>query len=191
MSCSPNAYAGFTLIELLVVVLIIGILAAVAVPMYENAVWKSRAVPLQVWAKKLLEAEESYYLANGRYTRCLDQLDIDYQQVFPKIIDQQSGYWDGGHWANDCVMQVSTENDFPGMQILTEGQYIRVVFSEGKYTEQGFGVYLSLPREDRKVGGAIKQCTMPNWQEWKKLLAGMGYKNVVLGTYLCYQQVNQ
>ncbi len=57
--------SGFTLIELLVVVLIIGILAAIAVPQYQRAVWRSRAVQLQVAIKKTMDAEEEYHLANN------------------------------------------------------------------------------------------------------------------------------
>ncbi len=68
--------AGFMLIELLVVVLIIGILAAVAVPQYEKAVMKSRMNSIFPLLKSIKDAQEVYYLANGEYTGDLTKLDV-------------------------------------------------------------------------------------------------------------------
>lgn len=68
---------GFTLIELLVVVLIIGILAAVAVPQYKKAVAKARTAEALAMLKSLVNAEEAYYLANGEYTSDISKLDVN------------------------------------------------------------------------------------------------------------------
>ena len=67
---------GFTLIELLVVVLIIGVLAAVALPQYQKAVEKSRAQEAFAVLKSMWQANEVYFMANGTYSPNLESLDV-------------------------------------------------------------------------------------------------------------------
>ena len=69
--------SGFTLIELLVVVLIIGILAAVAVPQYQLAVDKARTKSIFPVMRHIRDAEEVYRLANGSYTTDFRELSVD------------------------------------------------------------------------------------------------------------------
>ncbi len=67
---------AFTLIELLVVVLIIGVLAAVAVPQYKLTVEKSRATEGIVALRAIAQANDIYRLQNGTYSENLAELDI-------------------------------------------------------------------------------------------------------------------
>lgn len=72
---------GFTLIEMLVVVLIIGILAGVALPQYENAVWKTRFAEVYTVTNAIEKSLSLYVLQNGYPSRAIsltkDDLDIE------------------------------------------------------------------------------------------------------------------
>ncbi len=69
---------GFTLIELLVVVLIIGILAAIALPQYFKAVEKARGAEALSLFGAIAGAQQRYYLTQDQYTESLGQLDLDF-----------------------------------------------------------------------------------------------------------------
>ena len=77
----PNAHPqprrGFTLIELLIVVVIIGILAAVAIPKFQTTKGKAHAGAIKSDLKNLTTAQEAYFYENATYADDLTLLDLD------------------------------------------------------------------------------------------------------------------
>ena len=71
-----SRHSGFTLIELLIVVVIIGILAAIAIPKFANTKGKAYAASMRSDLRNLATAEEGYYFSHEAYTSDLTQLDF-------------------------------------------------------------------------------------------------------------------
>lgn len=67
---------GFTLIELLVVVLIIGILAAMAMPQYFKAVERSRMTEAVTLLGNIAQAEQRKYMQVNKFTANYGALDV-------------------------------------------------------------------------------------------------------------------
>ena len=122
---------GFTLIELLVVVLIIGILAAVALPQYQKAVEKSKATQAITLLKAVYQAQKAYILANGTSATSFDELalDIPWEQGTPYRTGDKDTRTNG-EWA------ISLYRD-------TNGDIIFVRRLTGKYAQVGFSFYIS------------------------------------------------
>jgi type IV pilus assembly protein PilE len=69
---------GFTLIELLIVIVIVGILAAVAIPVYTNYMLRARRADAKTALEQLRASEEMFRAENGVYTANLALLNANW-----------------------------------------------------------------------------------------------------------------
>jgi len=65
---------GFTLIELMIVIAIIGILAAVAIPSYQNYTKRAKASEAKVMLDAIRTHQESFRAENNRYSKTLTKV---------------------------------------------------------------------------------------------------------------------
>ena len=137
-------FRGFTLIELLVVVLIIGILAAIALPKYEIAVEKSRVAEAQIMLKNAQQAMVLCYMQDCRSWRNTD-------------FELGGGEW-GCNWSHTETDCYTTKNFVYDLTDNTQ-----IIASRYKNGEEQYSLGLLTPYDGE---GWDSPLSCDGWTDW-------------------------
>ena len=120
--------AGFTLIELMIVVAIVGILAAIAIPSYQNYILQSRRTSALNAIMDLASRESRYFTANNTYTSSM--LTLGYSADPLPVTDANSHYY-------DLSAQTSNNNTNFTLQAVPFGNQANDTCGTFTYTDLG------------------------------------------------------
>ena len=128
---------GFTLIEVMVVVAIIGILAAIGYPSYQNQVQKTRRADAKAALMEFAQGAERYYTQNGDYDGYVPPFDES-----PR--DSSNKFYDLVFAPNDQSFDLSAD-----AEERPRGRCLRHTDDQSDW-HQGFG------RQQRELLGALR-----------------------------------
>lgn len=128
---------AFTLIEMLVVVLIVGVLAAVALPQYQRAVEQTNMTEAAVVLRSIANANQVYYLETGEYAgpNDMDKLNVNVPGQISKQIKGENRV------ATKSFIYSPTGSD---LEVLALAQRA----DNGVWRGTSKGYYMSIPRSD-------------------------------------------
>lgn len=133
---------GFTLLELLVVVLIIGILAAVALPQYKKAAERSKATQAITLLKSVYQAAKAYELANGSWPKDFDSLAVNIPFTGHTSAARTGGHFQRGLSNGEWSIQLQAPMAATGA---TNGSGVFITRISGPYTGGAFAIYSRWP----------------------------------------------